>query len=36
MFKFKEFVREDKIDWAMLSANPNAIQLLEKNRDKIN
>jgi len=25
----------DKIDWMVLSANPNAIHLIEKNMDKI-
>ena len=35
MFKLKEFIREDKIDWTWLSTNPNAIHILEKNPEKI-
>ena len=30
-----EWVNVDDLDWGMLSRNPNAIQLLEKNPDKM-
>jgi hypothetical protein len=26
---------QDKIDWTMVSQNPNAVHLLEKNQDKL-
>ena len=37
MFKLKDWIDQDKIDWVMLSKNPSAraIALLEKNQDKI-
>jgi hypothetical protein len=35
MLKLKDFVQYDKINWRQLSANPNAIHLLEQNPDKI-
>ena len=36
MYKLKDFIREDKINWGVLSINEFAIHLLEKNPDKIN
>ena len=33
--KLRDWIDESKIDWNMLSANPNAICLLEQNKDKI-
>ena len=38
MFKLKDWIDKDKIDWSYLSLNPSerAIALLEKNQDKIN
>ena len=37
-FKLKNFIKNniDKMDWEILSRNPNAIYLLEKNFNKIN
>ena len=35
MFKLRDCVQSDKIDWKWLSENPNAIHLLEQNLDKI-
>ena len=37
MFKLKDWIDQDKINWFGLSANPSAgaISLLEKNQDKI-
>ena len=35
MYKLRDWVNIDKIDWNWLSMNPNAIHLLEKNVDKI-
>jgi len=35
MLKLKSFIPQDKIDWSILSLNPNAIQLLEQQPDKI-
>jgi len=34
--KFNKIIIEQKINWKYLSANTNAIHLLEKNIDKIN
>ena len=34
-FKLRSWINLDEIDWYMLSLNPNAIHLLEKNPDKI-
>ena len=34
--KILDWVLLDKIDWKVLSRNPNAIHLLEQNMDKIN
>jgi hypothetical protein len=36
MFKLRDWVQSDKINWVGLSENPNAIHLLEQNLDKIN
>jgi hypothetical protein len=33
--KLREWVPIDKVDWALLSRNPNAIHILEKNLDKV-
>ena len=35
-YKLKEGINIDKINWNMLSKNPNAIYLLKANPDKIN
>ena len=35
MYKLKEWVQPDKLDWQMLCRNPKAIRLLEQNQDKI-
>ena len=37
MYKLKSFIEEhkDKLKWHMLSANPNAIHLLEQTPNKI-
>ena len=35
MFKLRDWVQSDKIDWEWLSRNPNAIHLLEQNLDKV-
>ena len=36
MMKLLGWINIDKIDWDFLSFNPNAIHLLEQNREKIN
>ena len=36
MFKLKDWIDQDKINWTQLSGNPEALPLLEKNQDKIN
>ena len=36
IYKLLDWISEDKLNWNMLSANPNAIQLLEKHPEKIN
>ena len=40
IFKIKYVLRDwipiEKLDWPRLSSNPNAIELLEENQDKIN
>ena len=35
MFKLKDWIDQDKINWNMLSENPEALSLLEQNQDKI-
>ena len=35
MFKLRDWIPLDKIEWYWLSRNPNAIHLLEQNLDKI-
>ena len=35
LYELLEWVNVDDLDWGMLSRNPNAIQLLEKNPDKM-
>ena len=35
MFKLKDWIDQDKIDWIQLSSNPSALTLLEHNQDKI-
>ena len=35
LMKLREWVQIDNLDWEGLSRNPNAIQLLEKNLDKV-
>jgi hypothetical protein len=34
-YTLHDWIPEDKLNWAYLSKNPNAIQLLEENLDKI-
>ena len=36
MYELKKWIPKKNLDWSSLSANPNAISLLEKNLDKIN
>jgi len=36
IWKLRDWIDKDKLDWGMLSFNPKAIQLLEENQDKIN
>jgi hypothetical protein len=36
MFKIKDWIDKNKLDWNNLSGNPNAIFLLEKNLHKVN
>ena len=35
MCKLRDWIQLEKLDWEMLSSNPNAIHLLEQNPDKI-
>ena len=35
MFKLKNWIDQDKINWELLSSNPSTISLLENNQDKI-
>ena len=35
IYKLRDWIPIDKIDWFYLSINPNAISILEKNIDKI-
>ena len=35
MYKLRDWINIDNLDWSYLSLNPNAIHLLEKNQDKI-
>jgi hypothetical protein len=35
MYKLLNWIDKDKINWGLLSENPNAIQYLEKNQDKL-
>ena len=35
VFKLRDWIKVEKLDWKKLSSNPNAIQLLEANPDKI-
>ena len=34
-YKLKDWIPQKKLDWKYLSANPNAIELLKNNKDKI-
>ena len=34
-YKLKDWIPPEKLDWVFLSANPNAIELLKENQDKI-
>ena len=36
MLKLLDWIDINKIDWCYLSENPNAIELLKENKDKIN
>ena len=36
MYKLLDWVDINKLDWKSLSLNPNAIELLKENQDKIN
>jgi hypothetical protein len=33
-YKLRDWINPEKLDWEMLSINPKAIPLLEKNLDK--
>ena len=35
IYKLRDWINQDKINWAYLSRNPNAIHLLEQNPHKI-
>ena len=35
MYKLRNWININNLDWSFLSGNPNAIDLLEKNQDKI-
>ena len=35
IMKLREWIIFDELNWYQLSKNPNAIQLLEKNLDKV-
>ena len=35
MFKLHDWIDINNIDWEILSLNPNAIELLKENQDKI-
>jgi hypothetical protein len=35
VYKLRPWVNVDKLNWTVLSANPNAISLLERNPEKI-
>ncbi len=35
-YVLKDWVQKKKLDWDSLSSNPNAIELLKENQDKIN
>ena len=36
IYKLRDWINPDKLDWQILSFNPNAIELLERFQDKIN
>ena len=36
IWKLRDWVNKDKINWKLLSFNQNAIELLKENKDKIN
>ena len=36
IWKLKDWIHIEKLEWYLLSENPNAVNLLEKNQDKIN
>jgi DNA-directed RNA polymerase delta subunit len=36
IWKLRDWIPFDDIDWYWLSSNPNAISLIEKNLDKVN
>ena len=36
MLKLRDWIDINKINWDLLSKNPNAIELLKENQDKIN
>ena len=36
IYKLRDWIDINKLDWKMMSGNSNAIQILEKNLDKIN
>lgn len=36
IYKLRDWIDANKLEWGLLSMNPNAIHLLEKNKDKIN
>ena len=36
MYKLRDWIDINKLNWQGLTENPNAIDLLEQNKDKIN
>jgi hypothetical protein len=35
IWKLRDWIDKDKLDWSELSKNPNALKMLEENEDKI-
>ena len=35
IWKLRDWIDLEKLDWSLLSSNPNAMELLETNQDKI-
>ena len=36
IYKLRDWIDKNKVDWNYLSKNPNAIEILKENKDKIN